>query len=251
MKNLKFLTPIFATLFFISCDDGFEKVENRVIVSKSFVMGYERFEEPILQPTIIVWNDTAPKTIRLDLTNSLETAIQIVAHEECNLKDNDLARYQKLCEKNGDTTYNRKTPLYNVHKFIDKPANMVFDYDLEKISIVSDADFDAEHAAGAELGDIVEYVGFSPYKFIKDGYALSNIRKKQNFINDRENFGFQIIEKRVSELTSEDLKMLGENHDFGYLYFPLPPTKSKSHNFTIRLTTDEGKTFEAKCLVEF
>lgn len=255
MKKLKFLIFVFLAFLFFSCGGGFEMVENRVIVSKSFVLGYARFDEVRLKPIILEKeNDTMPITIRLYI-DPIEVWFRMVAHEECNLEKNDLEKYRKLCEKHGDTAFNREISIYQTSGVLAEPKNMVLEYDLEKISVVSDADFDEKHPAGAELGDIVEYVGFSPYQFIKDGYVMSNFRRKQNFITFPDKFGFQSIEKRVSELTSEDLKMVGfnelENCVFGYLYFPVLPTKSKKHNLTIRLTTDEGETFEAKCLVEF
>ena len=99
----------------------------------------------------------------------------------------DGAALERMLEKYGDTVYNRAyyKPTYAVSA------------DFKKIEITSDMDFDSGHKAGESLADIVMFHGKSPWEFIQAGCPDSWIMESKEF---------KRIDKKVSEITPEDLK---------------------------------------------
>ncbi len=133
------------------------------------------------------------------------------------------AEYDALCEKHNDMTYNRSVKL--------QPWEHT-DYigvDFVTVDIVSDADFDEDHLLGESLGDIVLFRSHSIKPFIDNGYT-----GHQN----------TAIYEYLSELSSDQLVLLGEMGRIGRLEFKDLPTLSKTHTFTVTMTADDGRVFE-------
>ena len=137
----------------------------------------------------------------------------------------DGAALERMLEKYGDTVYNRAyyKPTYAVSA------------DFKKIEITSDMDFDSGHKAGESLADIVMFHGKSPWEFIQAGCPDSWIMESKEF---------KRIDKKVNEITPEDLKLIEPYFTIEFLRQPEQPG---THTFTIRFigeTITVEKDFE-------
>ena len=128
---------------------------------------------------------------------------------------------ERMLEKYGDTVYNSSYFM---------PTNAV-GVDFEKIEITSDMDFDSGHKAGESLADIVMFHGKSPWEFIQAGCPDSWIMESKEF---------KRIDKKVSEITPEDLKLIEPYFTIEFLRQPEQPG---IHTITIRFI-GEGVTVE-------
>ena len=165
--------------------------------------------------------------------------------------------YDWLCNKHHDLTYNEYRTFMK-----DLPSESVTfnDKDFVSIDIISDTDFDVNHSAGDNLADIVRFISWSPYKYIRSGYreyyhyspgSLSNTFESVMPIYwGREYTQTEStchpVDKMVSELSSDDLILLGHDHPgmIGILVFEVLPTNRGAQNITVRMTTDAGMTLE-------
>jgi hypothetical protein len=139
-------------------------------------------------------------------------------------EDSKKERYDALCEKHNDMTFNREVYIY--------PGGYApgsFGVDFTSIDIVSNADFDAGHLAGSSLGDIVMFDGRSYKQYIDSGYD-------DTLLDDCR------IWELVSELTPAQLTLL-EYQDGPTLWIQTAPTLSKTHMFTVTMTADDGRVF--------
>ena len=91
-----------------------------------------------------------------------------------------------------------------------------------KMDIVSDSDFDEQHKAGASLSDIVRFVGMF------DAVGWKNHQ-----------FGYSPVEMLLSEIGEDGLKLI---YPLFYLRFEKQPTLSRTHNLTLTVTDNKGKT---------
>ena len=167
--------------------------------------------------------------------------------------------YDELCLKHNDMSYNR-TIFIN----INDPVDRRYDYigtDFISISVVSDSDFDAEHAAGSELGDVIRYASYSPKKYIDSGYTeefdwvYSEGLARAVYASDALAHGVPTAlehpaEKLVSELTPADLTLLSTK-SLGAMQFERLPTLSQTHRLTVTMTTDDGTELSASIDMDF
>lgn len=118
---------------------------------------------------------------------------------------------ERMLEKYGDTVYNSSyfMPTYAVG------------VDFEKIEITSDMDFDSGHKAGESLADIVMFHGKSPWEFIQAGCPDSWLMESKEF---------KRIDKKISEITPEDLKLI---EPYFTIEFLLQPEQPGIHTITI------------------
>ncbi len=140
--------------------------------------------------------------------------------------------YDALCERHGDMSYNRKIKYMPNNPPL--PVSKIA-VDFVSVDIVSDADYDADHPAGESLGDVVLFISSTVKPFIDSGYRGRESTR---------------IEKYVSELSPDDLILLGGNSTYiphgyiiNYLMFNFQPTLSKTHTFTVTMTADDGRVF--------
>jgi hypothetical protein len=143
----------------------------------------------------------------------------------------DKAKYEALCEKHVDIGYNRYINWPTPGRYFTK-------YDFTAVSITSDVDYDSEHPAGAELGDIVRFVSMSPIKYIRSGYAdLAIWDQGETEIK----YASHKLDKLVSELVPDDLVLIGGGKFWlADLEFSSDPTLAKVYNITVKMTTDTG-----------
>ncbi len=182
-------------------------------------------------------------------------------------------RYTALAEKYGDVSYNREISVYHEHYI-----NMVVDIDIKNIQVVSNNDYDERHPAGSDLSDIINYIGASPYRFIQNNYtkrtsdpvtersilyfdkiACSTILCS---ISEEELLqGYYLIEKRLSDLDIDDLKMIGirssfvnnngKCYTFGILELTQPPTLEKTHTLKVTMNLLDGTKAEDTVVMNF
>ena len=182
----------------------------------------------------------------------------------CFYEKESIEGYMDLCRKHGDTSYTRhKIPTLGT-------LNTVYSYcDFTEISITSDSDYDSFHPAGQSLNDIIHFVAFSPNKFIRSGYKdkfdyrtatelsdyLWSIGHQLNYYGNWMKYPqpYHPIDKPASEITSEDLILLGHKY-FDYLFwiiFEKEPDSPGTHNIKVTLHADNGKVYENTVEVNF
>ena len=177
-------------------------------------------------------------------------------------------RYDDWCEKHGDMSYNRNVTMSQSterypHKFVAA--------DYVSVEVTSSADWDDDHPAGAPLGDIAMFYSASPIKYIRSGYAktygwydpsipyyfnnyMVNRSVEYKYSSAVGTTPFHAVKKKVSELTPEDLVLLGSGdyrETLAIIKFITLPTAEKSHTITVTLTTDEEQVFSATLAMEF
>lgn len=183
-------------------------------------------------------------------------------------KGDSYKQYIALCEKHNDMSYDHTVSVISGGDF-GGPAYAKCDF--THLAVTSDKDFDASHPKGQSLNDIVRFIAFSPNKFIQSGYkkkydytkdnSLSNIFRQIVSIGIVSNSKlyespqpYHPIDKLVSELEEEDLILLGYevcSPIFCLSFEKEPEMGNETHNITITLDTDDGRTFTKSIPVEF
>ncbi|MBE6292581.1 MAG: hypothetical protein E7091_09265 [Bacteroidales bacterium] len=172
--------------------------------------------------------------------------------------DKDYSLYEQLAAKYGDTSYNKEV-FYELNYPTGRPV--AYSKDMCAIHITSNVDFDSTHPAGSDLGDIVKLYGQSPYPYIQSNYAQTvdwqDIADAYPQLFDVQHNGFSylgnysgchFVDKRVSELTVENLKMLCGNRAYlwGILEFTVLPTDVSEYMVTVELKDEEGTLYTAE-----
>lgn len=165
--------------------------------------------------------------------------------------------YDQLCIKHSDMSYNK---IRSIGLVIDSTP-VYIDCDFLSIDIWSDVDFDESHPAGRSLADIVRFMSWSPYKYIKSGYSeyyhydkadvsAAFDRSMRVFINRdyfnsvTENCRYP-VDHLVKDLTPEDMILLGYNIGFlGILYFEKEPDIKGEYYFTVSIKTDNDQVLK-------
>lgn len=141
MKNIFVLLGSAALLSGCLADRG-EKVFLR-----SYVLNYIDFENIDLIPSYVESSDHPDVlTIYVDLMKSGNRFVE----GSYNSRSETSFAYDALCEKHGDTTFDREIRIAP-HNLI--PTFSAVDY--VSIGITSDADYDAGHPAGTSLNDLM------------------------------------------------------------------------------------------------
>jgi DNA-directed RNA polymerase specialized sigma24 family protein len=135
------------------------------------------------------------------------------------------------------------------------PMVATFADNFSKMVVTSNADWDEAHPAGTSLDDVLQVRINSSSDFVHDGYDMGEY--KYEFL---QNYDYlKTIEKRPSELTAADMKMVYYSlTDFSsqtkspVIVFTSAPTLEKEHTLTLRWTTVEGdvKTASVTCTPE-
>ncbi len=177
-----------------------------------------------------------------------------------NSKGTEKRTYDDLCEKNGDTSYNKKLSFIGAP---DEPRSFSVQT-INKIEVISNADWDADHPAGALLNDITILLSMSPYKYIRSGY-----KNEFDWANDvpdayRLEESTQHLERGVdietkhpvygylSELNEDDFSLMGVgSSQLGWLVFENKPTLTTQHEVTVSLYLDNGKKISAQLTINF
>ena len=158
-------------------------------------------------------------------------------------------KFNRWAARNNDIDFNQvlaNGALPMVATFADNFSKMV---------VTSNADWDEAHPAGTSLDDVLQVRINSSSDFVHDGYDMGEY--KYEFL---QNYDYlKTIEKRPSELTAADMKMVYYSlTDFSsqtkspVIVFTSAPTLEKEHTLTLRWTTVEGdvKTASITCTPE-
>jgi hypothetical protein len=164
--------------------------------------------------------------------------------------------YDSLCNANNDISYNKK------RDFIAAPEwGLASTLCINGIDIISNTDFDQNHLAGASLNDIVMFISVSPKRYIDSGYidthnwetAFPNSFEKEQrlyrFKNYPDRSYYFPIEKLLSEMHQDEIKMTIPEFSLGFLVFEFEPTGAKEHELTITISLCDGSNIE-KTLVK-
>lgn len=202
----------------------------------------------------------------VDVANSIDWN-SILTYYCCNTN-----KYNDLCQKHGDTSYNFKwESIEGSPNVINYPS-----FDFENLSIVSDKDYDVRHPAGTSLNDVVRYMSFSPKKFIESGYkkkykydgtgvSATFVKYMDKGLNwecpdDRNDYSgaFYPVDKQADEITAEDMEL---NSNFFFinisysslvrLAFESEPTIKGPRKITVTLKGDNGETYSASTEMSF
>lgn len=116
-----------------------------------------------------------------------------------------------------DIAYNKKMIPFSNYAVVDTFL----------IDITCDKDFN-NYRAQTSLKEITEFIGTSPYNFIKSGYKdeydwkTLNADMKKYKISGSRHYGYHSVNKKLSEITVSDMQLL---NPIAYLTFtekPLP-----------------------------
>ena len=166
-------------------------------------------------------------------------------------------RYDQLCQKHKDVSYNQKRSIGGV---LDIESVTYNDCDFTEITVTADKDFDESHPAGTNLSDIVRFMTWSPYRYILSGYskyyhydrsdvseAFDTLMRvyiaKEFFDKDTEATCYP-IDKVIKELTADDLILIGGDDALallGMCYFDYKPKTEGEFIITITIKTDSNK----------
>ena len=176
-------------------------------------------------------------------------------------------RYDALCEKYDDLSYNKKTRYLEFIYCREYPSNEII-----LIDVVSNVDFDSEHPAGSSLDGLVRLLSASPARFIKSGYKEKfdwKTHYPEEFFKETSefhlNFCYSDFEAKVYEdvhhhpvndvlknLKQNNLQLLGRGYNtydggpypgyfFGYLTFDKEPDVAGIHELTVTVHLADGR----------
>lgn len=151
-------------------------------------------------------------------------------------------KHQELSHRNGDVGFDTwgwgDSDSYP-HVHVWNTDNLI-----TSITVVSDADFDTDHPAGVNLGDIIEIAYTTHKPFIDNGYKHLDSSRA---INDYSGYERR---KLLVDFTSEDSLFTDSKHsyvaDFDYqrcafeLQFTEFPTQSTCHTLTVTFNFERG-----------
>ena len=217
----KSLLILFAFLFvgFISCD------RFKWEVFRSFVWGYTEINE------VFLWEDPIGFIVMAYSYNDLV----------CDWRSKGAKKklYDSLCIAHNDMSYNKEIAYF------DTPAPSADDgvllpmHNVASIQVVSNADFDELHPAGASLNDLIRFCSATVYPFLQSKYTSRHVWTADDCLGYRAPSCCFPINKLLSEIQPEDLIML--NPHIGFLHFEKNPSLSQTHELTITVVLDNGK----------
>lgn len=215
------------------------------VLCESYVLEYVEFHGRLfLVPD-------APNTI--EITYFCDQKVQYPSYNLFST-GKDLEIYKALCTKHNDLTYNKWLKINTI-----TIPNQIYPHcDFNSIYITSDKDFDTEHPAGKDLGDIVRFISRSPKKFIDSGYSKYYRHDSSSLSEPFKTISKIIwgdpvegveadtypIDKLVSELKPEDLILLGfcgNTSPLAFLHFEKLPDNLGEHEITVTMITDDGE----------
>ena len=233
MKRL-ILLSIVAMLLYIGCD------RVKTVLFRSYITMYYYSENIQLKIT-----EAGNIAIYKEYTSENDKVKTAVYSFES--KGEEKKRYDELCKKHNDMSYNQKRRYI---KFTGWGICSAIDF--REIEVVSDKDFDSEHPAGTSLKDIVRFVSVSPKKFIDSGYKETfnwrrnkpKIFKKEKetdkLFDYSESKNYFPINGLLKDIGKDEMQMLPED-THGILFFDKEPTAEKEHTLTVTIDIGERK----------
>lgn len=165
--------------------------------------------------------------------------------------------FDRLCEKHGDTGYNR---VIRFHALM----NNYLAYNITSVSVTSDSAYDELHPANTDLNDLFEFFNVSPLKYIRSGYTeLYNWRYCPLTEYEMSLYGtlgssvdsyseFHVTRKDLTALEESDLELVGDGgYSLIFLKLLKLPTLSNEHTFTVTITIEDGRVFSDNVTISF
>ena len=193
------------------------------ILSVGCWIGYEHFSRSYIQEYML-YNGVKVRRHLSSSTKNLDLYVEVSHRVNFLSEGNDKVMYDKICEANGDVSYNQ-----NVHLPLDVPTIMTSYPHISKINVYSDKDFDANHPAGTSLNDVMTICYRSAIPYIESGYTADSLLLEE-------------IVKPLNELGTDDLRMELSNV---FLRFTQDPDELSTHVLTFECTNAEGNTYNA------
>lgn len=226
MKRIKIFTLILVCAWLVGC--GKISSVGRGTFCQSYIFCYVNIGELPMEYK----PDQAQLVAYVKPSRELRQDSQLPADKE---------KFAYLANKHNDTSWNHWVDM----PFLVTSVAVALIHDYTSIQITSDADFDEEHPAGASLGDIIEFQGYT-YKPLLDRQYL--------YSTGIDLYDATEVKKVLNTLTCEDLAVLTKFEsgvpDFRFNFLSLP-TASKVHNFKIKFTSDTGSEFVYYTTVDF
>ncbi len=197
--------------------------------AESFVVGYVDCEG---------WRDTSDNPHNMSLGLKYDNHLSLrhnddVTYYKYDSKGEAKEKYEELCIKNGDTSYNKEDRLRpEWDNTSGKYTSYVYVQNFVAIDVVSNRDFDENHPAGTSLADIVKYSCHSYWGFVSGGY--------KDFDSTYYLSGY------LNEMPEEGLRLITVSWPIILQFPPIPPTAEGVHTLTVTLTTDEGEIITVK-----
>ena len=183
------------------------------VFSETYITGYIIPESFTLPPYIFLSDGKSGQIVKPG------TVIYIWFYGERCSADVNSALFNSIAKRIRDKNWNKyhfNGPVIALGKIITS------------VSVISDANFDADHPVGTSLNDLVDFHGSTAYHFIQNGYKG----------NERE-----YINKKISDLTENDLPFL-INWDLSIEFTKLPDVQM-NHKITVTITFEDGVVLSA------
>ena len=247
MKKVVFL--IMTSMLAMSCLQEGDKVY--WYYADSYIYEYVHYDEIILY---------------LCPTNISVRVVPVCSYGAFSTSEVSLARYKSKCDLYGDIGY--KLAITTLHPGVYEHSAP--DRDLVSVRVFSNKDYLDGYPAGSDLSSLYCMASRSPYKYIESGYTLTYDIESADFpsyYNDYLNHytgsqftigdGVYPVFGPLSDLTSEDMKLLGFCSYYNYLddifslYPVCLPDDRSVHEMTVELHDIDGNVLTASVEVDF
>ncbi|MBP3425957.1 MAG: hypothetical protein J6K81_04485 [Rikenellaceae bacterium] len=195
---------------------------------------------------VLYWRKAAPEVVYKRPINlsTFTASIKILfwgSNPTYSATYRDEARYQALCQKWGDTSYKGTRKILADHPDLEYTSTDM-GFTAMDISIDKDVKRNGEtYTAGTSLATLAEISFTTLRRYIENGYkrlsdgdysAITEIDDQMYL------YGYERVTKLVSELTPEDLQLVGPYARITWLSKTSVPLV---YNVTITLTDENGK----------
>lgn len=212
MKRLLILAMV--ALVAWSCDQ--DHYDGPYVISK-FVMGYYTYDD--IEIEVNTNNDilVCPKIDEIIYEGTEDPSVR--------------ARFDALAAKYNDKGYSRMKSYMPI-EYIE---NQMAAENIQTIELVCLEDLDAQHPAESLVNDCVTFTAYSPLPFLLSNYQRTNgYDSGLSFKYLPSMYGiltYSIISKPLSEVTAEDMVLIGNGQSDAPLIFYLSPTTSSLGSF--------------------
>ena len=212
MKRLLILGMV--ALVAWSCDR--DNDDGSYVISK-FVMGYYTYDDI---------------TIEVNKDNDILVHPQIDEIIYEGTADSSVrARFDALAAKYNDTGYSKRKSYLPIEYL----ENQMPVENIQSIELVCLEEFDAQHPAESLVNDCVTFTAYSPLPFLLSNYQRTNGYDSNlsfKYLSSMYSiFTYSIISKPLSEITADDMVLIGDGQTYKPMIFYLSPTAGSLDSF--------------------